>query len=292
MHSEDLLPPAHIGPADVHLAVETTGTHERRVEHVGTVRRGDHDDLGNEVKAVHLDEDLVQRLLALVVPAAQASAAHPAYRVDLVHKDDTRGNLLGLVEQVAHAARADADEHLDKLRAGNAQERHARLPGNSAGEQRLAGARRADHQHALGHARPEPDELLRLFKELNNLRDLVLGLLHPDHVVKGYDRLVDAHDFAAGTPEAHGLILAAAHRAQHREGKPADNQQGDDGKQRVPQQGGHTRPDERHIYRVQGFCGDFQQTQGFIQAGVRVFIGAEHPPVHKLNRYVVSTYRH
>src|SRR5690606_39840410 len=93
MHSEDLLPPAHIGPADVHLAVETTGTHERRVEHVGTVRRGDHDDVGVVVKAVHLDEDLVQRLLALVVPAAQASAAHPAYRVDLVRSEEHTSEL-------------------------------------------------------------------------------------------------------------------------------------------------------------------------------------------------------
>src|SRR5690606_13720754 len=250
------------------------------------------DDVGVVVEAVHLDEDLVQRLLALVVPAAQAGAAHPAHRVDLVYEDDARGHLLGLVEQVEHAARADADEHLDKLRAGNAEERHARFSGDGAVEQRLARARLADHQHALRHARPEPDELLRLSEELDDLRDLVLGLLHTGHVVKGHDRLVDVHDFGAGAPEAHRLVLAAAHRAQHREGKPADDQQGNDGKQRVAQQGGHTRPDERHIYRVERLRGDFQQAQRFIQAGVRVFVGAKHPPIDKLDGYVVSAHRH
>jgi len=39
-------------------------------------------------------------------------------RVDLVDEDDARRVLLGLAEEVAHARRADADEHLDELGAG------------------------------------------------------------------------------------------------------------------------------------------------------------------------------
>ena len=57
---------------------------------------------------------------------------------------------LGLLEQVADAAGADADEHLDEVRAGDRVERHARLAGDGAGQQRLAGAGRAVQQHALG----------------------------------------------------------------------------------------------------------------------------------------------
>jgi len=37
--------------------------------------------------------------------------------VDLVHEHDARRVLLGLVEEVADAACADTDEHLDELRA-------------------------------------------------------------------------------------------------------------------------------------------------------------------------------
>jgi hypothetical protein len=59
----------------------------------------------------------------------------------------------GLLEQVAHPRRADADEHLDELAAGDREERHPGLAGHGLGQQRLAGAGRADQQHALGHAR-------------------------------------------------------------------------------------------------------------------------------------------
>src|SRR6478735_85176 len=98
---------------------------ERRVEDVGPVGRGDDDDVGVGVEAVHLDEDLVERLLALVVTATEARAALATDGVDLVDEDDARRVALGLVEQVADAAGADADEHLDELRAGDAEERHA-----------------------------------------------------------------------------------------------------------------------------------------------------------------------
>ena len=37
--------------------------------------------------------------------------------VDLVDKDDAGRRLLGLIEHVADAAYADADEHFDKVRA-------------------------------------------------------------------------------------------------------------------------------------------------------------------------------
>ena len=60
------------------------------------------------VEAVHLGEDLVQRLLALVVAAAEAGdarRARAADRVELVDEDDRRRRRLRLREQVAHAGR-------------------------------------------------------------------------------------------------------------------------------------------------------------------------------------------
>src|SRR4029079_3015916 len=81
-----------------------------RVEDVRPVGGGDDDHVGVGVEAVHLDEDLVQRLLALVVASAEAGAALAADRVDLVHEHDARRVALRLVEQVAHATGADAHE--------------------------------------------------------------------------------------------------------------------------------------------------------------------------------------
>jgi len=66
-------------------------------------------------KPVHLDEQLVQGLFPLIVTAAETRAAMAADRVDLVHEDDARRGLLGLLEEVTHARGADADEHLDEV---------------------------------------------------------------------------------------------------------------------------------------------------------------------------------
>ena len=132
---------AQVGAGDDDAAVEAAGAQERRVEHVGPVGRGDEDDALVGLEAVHLDEQLVERLLALVVAAAEAGAAVAADGVDLVDEDDAGRVLLALLEQVADARGADADEHLDEVRARDGEERHAGLAGDGAREQRLAGAR-------------------------------------------------------------------------------------------------------------------------------------------------------
>ena len=79
---EDLLAALRVGRIHLNLTVETTGTEEGGVEDVGTVRRGDHDDVCLGVEPVHFDEQLVERLLALVVAAAEASAALAADGID------------------------------------------------------------------------------------------------------------------------------------------------------------------------------------------------------------------
>ena len=113
-------------------------------------------------EAVHLGQDLVQRLLLLARAADRDLAARAADRVELVDEDDRRRVLARLLEQVAHARRADADDHLDELGGAHREERHAGLAGDGAREQRLAGARRADQQHALRRGAAEARVLLRV----------------------------------------------------------------------------------------------------------------------------------
>ena len=64
------------------------------------------------------------------------------------------------------------------------EEGHAGLAGHRAGQQRLAGARRAHQQHALGHPAAESLELLGVLEELDDLLQLVLGVLEAGHVVE------------------------------------------------------------------------------------------------------------
>ena len=138
---EDALAALHVGTVDDDAAVEAAGTQQRRIEHVGTVGRGDEDDAFVRLEAVHLDEELVQRLLALVVAAAEAGAAVAADRVDFVDEDDAGRVLLALLEQVADARGADADEHLDEVGAADREERDVGLARDGARQQRLAGSR-------------------------------------------------------------------------------------------------------------------------------------------------------
>ena len=182
VHLEDLLAADQVGTVDGDLPVEAAGAQQRRVEDVGPVGRGDQDDAALDVEAVHLDEQLVQRLLALVVAAAEAGAAVAADGVDLVDEDDGGRVGLGLLEQVADAAGADADEHLDEVRAGDRVERHARLAGDGTGEQRLAGAGRAVQQHALGDLGADGLELGRVLEELLDLLQLLDRLVGPGDV--------------------------------------------------------------------------------------------------------------
>src|SRR5919197_987712 len=139
------------GWLDGHAAVEAPGAQQRLVEHLGAVGRADDDDAGRGVEPVHLGEDLVERLLALVVAAAEAGGARrprPADGVELVDEHDRGRGLLGLLEQVAHARGPDADDGLDELRGGHGEERHVGLAGDGAGKQRRAGPGRAREQDA------------------------------------------------------------------------------------------------------------------------------------------------
>ena len=182
---QNVLASLDVGIADVDLAVKAAGAQQRGVEDVRAVGRRENDHAVVRAEAVHLDEQLVERLLALVVTAAEAGAALAADRVDLVDENDAGSRLLGLLEQVAHAACADADVHLHKVRAGDGEELHARLTRDRAGEQRLARSRRADEQHALGNTRAELDKPLRVAQEVHDLRKLLLLLVRARNVGKG-----------------------------------------------------------------------------------------------------------
>src|SRR5258705_415993 len=87
----------------------------------------------------------------LSLASSNSCAAMATDGVDLVNEQDAWRRLLGLLEHVADAARADADEHFDEIGAGDGEEGHARLARNRAGEQGLAGAGRADQQRTLGN---------------------------------------------------------------------------------------------------------------------------------------------
>ena len=138
-------------------------------------------------EAVHLDEQLIQRLLALFV-AERVAAAAAADGVELVDEDDARRMAARVLEQLADARGADAGVHLDEVRAAREQERHLGFAGNRSRQQRLAGARRADQQHALRNAAADRREPAGLAQEVDDLLHLFLRLVDAGDVGEGHGR--------------------------------------------------------------------------------------------------------
>jgi hypothetical protein len=133
--------------------------------------------------------------------------------VDLVDEDDARRVFLGLVEHVAHAGGAHADEHLDEVRAGDREEGDVRLAGDGAGDQRLTGARRADEEAAARDAPAEPLEFLRVAQELDDLLQILLGLVDTGDILEGDTAMRLGEELRLGLAEAHGPARPVLHLA-------------------------------------------------------------------------------
>ena len=69
------------------------------------------------------------------MPAAdETGAAFPADSVNFVEENDAWRIFLGLLKQVAHTRSSDSYEHLYKIAAGYAKERHICLTGYCFGQ--------------------------------------------------------------------------------------------------------------------------------------------------------------
>lgn len=230
---EDLQTALHVRAVDRDLAVEAAGAQEGRVEDVGPVRRGDENHTALDVEAVHLDKQLVQRLLALVVTAAEAGAAMAADRVDLVDEDDRRGVRLGLLEEVTDSGGTDTDEHLDEVGTRDRVEGDTGLARDGAREQGLAGAGRAVQQYALGDLGPDRLELRRFLEELLDLLELLDRLVRACDVRERRLRGVLGDELRLGLPEVHDPGAAALHLIHQEQEDDHDEDEGEQ-ESRIP----------------------------------------------------------
>ena len=144
MHLENRLTSAHIRLVHNDLTIEAARTQESRIEDIRTVRRRDDDDSLVRGKPIHLHEQLVERLFALVVPAAKSCPTLPSNGVNLIDEDNAWCGLLRLFKQIAHARCADTDKHLDEVGTADRKELHPRLTGNRLRKERFTRARRSE----------------------------------------------------------------------------------------------------------------------------------------------------
>ena len=116
---QNFLATLHVGSIHLNLAVKSSRAQQRRVQNVGAVCRRNENHVGLRVKTIHLDEELVQGLLTLIVAAPHAGTTVSTDSVDFVDKDNGWRVLFGLGEEVSNAGGSHTDKHFDEIRAGN-----------------------------------------------------------------------------------------------------------------------------------------------------------------------------
>ena len=223
MDLQDSQTTADIRFVDHDLAVETARTQQRRIQDVRSVRRRNDDDSFIGRKTIHLNQQLVECLLTFIMSAADTSATLAADRIDLIDEHDAWCILLGLIKQITHTGGTDTDEHLDEVRTGNREERHACLTGYGTGQQGLTSTRRAKEQNALRNPGSKVVVLLRMLEELDNFFQFLLGLISTSYILEvDLDLVGTAH---AGTALAKGHDPAAAALRLLHDEEPYTNQQ-------------------------------------------------------------------
>jgi hypothetical protein len=83
-------------------------------------------------ETIHLDQQLIQRLLTLIIATRPGICTLTAHRINLIDKDNAGSMLFRFLKKIAYPRRANANKHLNKLRATYTIERDTGLTGNGA----------------------------------------------------------------------------------------------------------------------------------------------------------------
>src|SRR3954470_18175344 len=103
MNFQNAFASADIRTGNDHAPIKSTWSKESRIKYVRTVGRSNQNYAIVRFKPVHFDQQLVQRLFALVMTSTEAGATMTANRIDLVNINNAGRVLLPLFKQVANA---------------------------------------------------------------------------------------------------------------------------------------------------------------------------------------------
>ena len=129
-----------------------------RVQHVRPVGRRNQDNTFIRLEAVHLNQQLIQCLLSLIVTATKPGAAMTAdASISSINK--RHGAFFFACSNMSRTRRADADEHFNEFRPRNCEERHVCFTGDRARQQGFTSSRRTDKQDPFRNAPAKPLKL-------------------------------------------------------------------------------------------------------------------------------------
>src|SRR6266487_4584941 len=207
MNLQDGEAPIPVGTINRHAAVEAARAQERYIKTIGTVRRGNYHYRLTVIEAIHLHQQLVERLFALII-GINTGATLSTDGINFVDKDDARGSFLCLLKQVADAAGTNTNQHFHKFRTRHREERYSSLASNCTCQQCFASSRRSNQQHAAWNLATQTLELLRRLQKLNYFLQLVLRLIHTCHISKSGTRTVFQYQLGATLAETKDALLS------------------------------------------------------------------------------------
>ena len=209
MYLKDSFASFQVGQLHDDTAVETSRTQQCLVQALRPVGSSEDHHAFCGIKAIHLGEQLVERLLTFVV--AHGLVTTLADGVDLINEDDTRGFLRGLTKQITHLGGTHTDKHLYELGTGNREEGHVSLTGHSTCDQRLTRSRRADEQRTLRQAGTQRCILPRIVQEVDEFLECLLGLVLPGDIGEARLHVTLSIDFCTGVPQREKAAVGALH---------------------------------------------------------------------------------
>src|SRR5207237_5287841 len=104
VHPQNFFAATHIRTVHHHPTIKASWPQQRGIKHIRTVRCCHQDDAFVRFEAVHLHQQLIQGLLALVVASAKSRSAVASDSVSFVNEDDAGSHLLSLLETVTNPA--------------------------------------------------------------------------------------------------------------------------------------------------------------------------------------------
>ena len=211
---QDFFAARNVGTVDQHVAIEASRSQQRWVECFGPIGGGHHNHSAVTTETIHLDEQGVERLLALVVSTNLSATTGLAEGIQLVDENDARGAAFGLAEHVANAGGTHTNKHFDKVGTAKAEERHTCFAGNRLGEQGLTGTGGTDEQHALRDATTKALVPFWVLEEVDDFPQLVDCFVDAGNFFEGDFDIFLGDQLTAATAEGHGRTRPA-HAAEH-----------------------------------------------------------------------------
>mmetsp|Transcript_81146 Transcript_81146/g.238450 ORF Transcript_81146/g.238450 Transcript_81146/m.238450 type:complete len:242 (-) Transcript_81146:145-870(-) len=225
MHLEDGSAALHVGWVHLDLSVEAARADKCLVKDVCPVSRCENHNPVVPLKAVHLCEELVDGLLALVIPLAKARTALTAHRVNLIDEYYAWSRLLGICEEVTHSSCADPSKDLHKLRSGYAEERHASLASHSLRQQGLSRPWRSNQKSPFWDLSAQVRVARCVLQEVDNFYEFLLGPIATGNVIEFDLSVAILHNFCRGLPELKWILAAHARRTATRADTAKEQQQ-------------------------------------------------------------------